>query len=280
MCAKSTFNTISMLSNNKAEFKYIDLKRDKYLTSLGLTTNQGEIRERKRSKIMQIDNFIEIVLKELKISKLANQKDLSIIDMASGKGYLTFALYDYLKNVLNINVNLSGIERKKEYVDECNQIAQKNNYKNLTFYENNIEDFEVKKIDIVIALHACDTATDDAIVKGIKAQAELIFIIPCCQRELRKKIKVPVHLQPILRYPTLLEREIEILTDSIRALFLESKSYKVKVFEFIALEHTGRNIMIIGNKSQNNINEKNFSEKIEQLKFDFKIKELYLQKIF
>lgn len=159
-------------------------------------------------------------------------------------------------------------------------MAKENSFEDLKFIESEIDEYNLENTDIIIALHACDTATDDAMAKGLKANAELIIIAPCCQRELRNKIKVPSNLQPVLRYPTLLEREIEILTNSIRSLFLESKGYKVKVFEFTSLEHTGRNIMIVGNKNKEIKRGKVFTDKINQIKKDFQIKSLYLDEVF
>jgi len=187
------------------------------------------------------------------LDELPQNKSLHIADMGSGKGYLTFALYDYLVNHLQRDTTMTGVEFRKDLVDLCNQIAVKSGFKNLQFVEGSIEAFDCTGINMLIALHACDTATDDAIYKGIQAHADLIVVAPCCHKQIRREMeqgKKPHELDFILRHGIYLEREAEMITDSMRALFLEYAGYKTKVFEFISEAHTPKNVMIVAQKVQ------------------------------
>jgi len=202
----------------------------------------------------------------------------SILDMGSGKGYLTFSLHDYLSKQLNTEINTKGIEIREDLVQKCNAIARKHQMKGLSFQLGNIEDFEVKKAHVVIALHACDIATDMAIAKGIKAQAKYIVVAPCCHKQIRKAMqKSDSKLNPLLKYGILKERQAEMITDTIRSLLLESQGYEVNVFEFISSEHTGKNIMLTAKKI--NRNDGSALEKVKDLKNEFGIDHHYLEKL-
>jgi hypothetical protein len=175
---------------------------------------------------------------------LAGREEISVVDMGAGKGYLTFAVYDYLANVLGLRTSVKGVEARAELVALCNDIARRSGFERLSFQPGYIQEFELPRTDILIALHACDTATDDAIYKGIAAGASIIVTAPCCHKEVRPQIEAPRPLRGVLRHGHLLEREAESITDSLRALLLESAGYKVKVFEFISTEHTRKNTLI------------------------------------
>ena len=187
--------------------------------------------------------------------------------MGSGKGYLTFALYDYLTNILQKNASVIGVEFRPDMVELCNGIAQKTDFENLNFVQGTIEDYDSQKTNILIALHACDTATDDAISKGISAQADLIVVAPCCHKQIRREMeknKAKNDLDFLLKYGIFMERQAEMVTDGIRALILEYFGYKTKVFEFISDAHTPKNVLIVGVKGK--INSKKQAEILVKIK--------------
>lgn len=209
-----------------------------------------------------------------------------VADMGSGKGYLTFALYDYLNSVLKFETEVVGVEYRKDMVDLCNTIAQKSNFNRLSFVHGSIEDFNPEAIDLLIALHACDTATDDAIYKGIKANAELIVVAPCCHKQIRREIvknKVKNEVSFLTKYGIFLERQAEMVTDGIRALILEYFGYKTKVFEFISDAHTPKNVLVVGIKNQKHQIEKQkqqeILEKIKSSKAYFGIDYHHLERL-
>ena len=215
-----------------------------YLRELGVTNERGEVRPAMGDKLRQINKFVEIVAGLYDSSPLKGREALSVADVGSGKGYLTFALYDYLNNVRGVRASVTGVEAREELVELCNEVARRADFERLTFKTGFIDDVELPPTDMLIALHACDTATDDAIHKGVEAGAALIVTAPCCHKEVRPQIVVPEQLRGVLRHGHLLEREAESVTDSLRALLLESAGYRVKVFEFVSTEHTRKNTMI------------------------------------
>lgn len=249
----------------------------KYLTLLGITDAKGNVIPKMADKFKQINKYLEIIENLMKNADLS--KSISIVDMGSGKGYLTFALYDYLVNQRKREVTVTGVEQRKELVDFCNQTAAACGFEGLHFEQNSIENYQPKKIDILIALHACDTATDDALCKGLNAKAELIITAPCCHKQIRKQLKGKEQENPILKYGIFKERQYEMVTDTIRALILEKNQYQAKVFEFISNEHTRKNVMLVGQKSNKKPETKTISEKIEALKKDYGVEYHYLEKI-
>ncbi len=248
-----------------------------YLHRLEIADENGKIRPTKNDKFKQINKYIEIT--DSLIDQIEEKEKLSIVDMGAGKGYLTFALYDYLKNFKKRNVEVLGVEMRKDLVDFCNQVSEESKFENLEFVEGNIVDYDFKKIDVLIALHACDTATDDAIFKGIQAEASLIVCAPCCHKQIRGQMNSNVEENPILKYGILMERQAEMITDTIRALILELKGYESKVFEFISSEHTGKNLMIAAVKSSKEIDKEKVQEKIDGLKKQYGIDFHYLEKL-
>ncbi len=239
-----------------------------YLRELGITNATWEVRREMSDKYKQINQYIELLAPYL--NEINLKDDFHVVDMGSGKGYLTFALFDYLKNSLKLDARMTGVEFRQELVDTCNVIAQKSGFEQLSFLKGTIEKAELSKIDILIALHACDTATDEAIYRGITSGAELIVCAPCCHKQIRKAMSVTNELNNITRFGILKERQAEIITDTIRAMILELNGYKTNVFEFISLEHTPKNVMIVGKKTKIN------SSHAEQIKSDIAaIKKLY-----
>ncbi|MCC3433219.1 MAG: SAM-dependent methyltransferase [Microcoleus sp. PH2017_04_SCI_O_A] len=257
--------------------RYIQSENNLYLTALGITNSQGNIVKTMEDKFRQINKFVEIINSLIESSGLAAKSHISVVDMGSGKGYLTFAIYDFLNNILDKEASVIGIESRIHLVDFCNSVAQSVEFKNLHFKQGNISNYSAEKSDITIALHACDTATDDAIYKGIQSDSSLIILAPCCHKQVRKQIHPNIVLKDLLKSGILLERQSEIVTDGLRALLLELSGYKTKVFEFIAAEHTSKNIMIVGIKSNQSINKEQILGQIQEIKKLYGIKFHYLE---
>ncbi len=219
-----------------------------YFHALEITDAKGVVTPTGQKKFRQIDKYIEIIESLVRETDLPN--DPIIVDMGSGKGYLTFALYDFLKNNLTRDPSVFGIELRPKLVDFCNNLSKKCGFDKLSFIAQDINAFETERLDMLIALHACDTATDIAIAKGIRSGAKIIVVAPCCHKQLRKQLNVTNEMQPILKHGIMEERQAELLTDGIRALLMEAHGYRTKVFEFISTEHTPKNVMIVGIKSK------------------------------
>lgn len=273
-----TFTDASSLQHDKVKNSL--LSSTDFLKELNVLDAKGRIKKDMGDKYKQIEKFVEILDSLIrKDSKLADSQTISVTDMGSGKGYLTFATYDFLKNKLKKEVSVTGVEVRDDLIDFCNQTARQVGFEKLIFKKGFISDYELDATDILIALHACDTATDDAIYKGISAKAKLIVCAPCCHKQIRKAMNKSENLQSVLNYGILKERQAEIVTDTIRALLLEVNGYKTKVFEFISTEHTGKNVMIVGQQHSGKVDKDALLAKIEKLKIEFGIKEHYLETI-
>ena len=246
-----------------------------YFRALEITDVKGNITPTGQKKFKQIDKYIEIIASLLREAELPD--DAYIADFGSGKGYLTFALFDYLKNNLKTNPTVSGYELRENLVTFCNDLSQKCAFDDLQFFAQDINNVEMERLDMLIALHACDIATDIALAKGIKAGAKVIVVAPCCHKQLRKELNVTNEMQPILRYGIMEERQAELLTDGIRALLLESKGYKTKVFEFVSTEHTPKNVMIVGIKTDKP--KADAAAQVEAIKKHYGIGVHYLEKL-
>ncbi|RMG02270.1 MAG: SAM-dependent methyltransferase [Acidobacteria bacterium] len=275
---KPTFKTKPDLSHNRKKTTLIS-QGAFYLKALGITNEKSEIREKQQDKWKQINKFIEIVSKTFEKSPLKDRKSIKITDMGCGKGYLTFAVYDYFKNTLGIDVEVTGVEAKSNLVELCNSIAKAAEFEKLIFVNNFIGNYDLRYTDILIALHACDTATDDAIFQAIKANAEIIMVAPCCHHEIRPQVKAPEMLKNILKHGVLLEKMAETITDGLRALILEKMGYKTKVFEFISPEHTPKNNMIVAVKNHNQSQPDEIDKQIQQIKNFYGIKEQRLENL-
>jgi hypothetical protein len=248
-----------------------------YLKELGVTSAEGKVKAEMQHKFKQINRYVEIIDGILKDTIIKD--DFKIVDMGSGKGYLTFALYSFLQEK-NTNVKVTGIELREDLVTKCNDIATQSDYEGLTFEKGSIKDWNMNKADMLIALHACDTATDDSIAKGILSQSTHIICAPCCHKQIRKQIAPNNALKSITKHGILLERQAEMVTDTIRALLLESHGYKTKVFDFIEEENTPKNVLIVGTKGIPTVSAYSDNlEKVRLLKEMFGIKEHYLEKL-
>ena len=264
------------LQHDKQENRIIDSTTAVFLHELGVTTAEGIVKKDMQDKFKQINRYVEII--DGIIKDIGFKKHITVADMGCGKGYLTFALYNYLHQNLKLDATVIGIELRDDLVSRCNKIAAQVNYKNLTFKKGTIQDVQLPALDILIALHACDIATDDAIYKGIQANAAVIICAPCCHKQIRKQMMPENELKTITKHGILLERQAEIVTDTIRSLILEAYGYKTKVFEFIATEHTPKNVLIVGTKIKKTETAKQESlDKVKGLKKMFQIKTHYLE---
>ncbi|MGI8848948.1 MAG: class I SAM-dependent methyltransferase [Pyrinomonadaceae bacterium] len=275
---KPTFKSKPDSSHNREKQVLVN-QNSFYLKALGITTEAGEIRDKQQDKWRQINKFVEILGNLIDKSPLAGKQKLNIVDMGSGKGYLTFAAYDYFKNTRGMDIHLTGVDTREELVGLCNDIAGASEFENLKFARGLIDNYELTNVDVLVALHACNTATDDAIFKGIKAEADLIVVAPCCHQEIRPQMKAPEFLSGIFRHGVILEREAETLTDGLRALLLERSGYSTKIFEFISTEHTPKNNMIVGTRTGRKANFEKLDEQIRAIKEFYGIKEQRLENL-
>lgn len=262
LCEQSSFSVLvskkgkSTIKENKSRIaKKIDLshnRRKKYildtdevipfLVDLGVQTKEGKIVDKKYKKYKQINRFLEFVKDVL--PELPKDRPVKIIDFGCGKSYLTFAVYYYLHIMNGRDVEMIGLDLKKDVIAHCNRMAEKYEYTNLHFLEGDISTYDgADSADMVITLHACDVATDFALDKAVHWNAKVILSVPCCQHELNAQIEND-RLEPLLKYGILKERFAALLTDALRANLLEQHGYEVQILEFIDMEHTPKNLLI------------------------------------
>lgn len=280
---KPTIAELPSMQHDRQKNRKIEASNRAYLQALRITDAEGKVYKAAQNKYRQINHYIEILSSLLKELPQNQNEQIEVVDMGAGKGYLTFALYDYLNNVLKKKAQATGVEFRKDLVDLCNDIAVKSNFKQLQFVEGTIEDYQNPNIDVLIALHACDTATDDAIAKGIQANADLIVVAPCCHKQIRRemeKTKVKNEVDFLTQYGIFLERQAEMVTDGIRALILNYFGYSTKVFEFISDAHTPKNVLVIGvKKPYLKVDKEAILKKIEETKEFFGIGRHYLEEL-
>lgn len=248
-----TCNQVKNLSHNRKKEYLLPATEVPFLVELGITTRDGKVIDKKYKKYRQINRFLEFIQDVL--PKLPKNKKLTIVDFGCGKSYLTFAMYYYLKIQKGYELQMIGLDLKEDVISHCNELAQKLGYDELTFLQGDISSYDgVDSVDMVVTLHACDTATDFALEKAVRWGAKVILSVPCCQHELNQQI-TPDILEPVCKYGILKERISALLTDGIRANLLEQQGYEVQLLEFIDMEHTPKNILIRGVK-QNEPSEK------------------------
>ena len=215
-----------------------------FLVDLGVMTPQGKIVSTKYDKFRQINRFLEFI--EDILPSLDRGRELTILDFGCGKSYLTFAMYYYLRQLRHFDVRIIGLDLKEDVIQHCNELAQSYGYEKLKFYTGDIASYEgVRQVDMVVTLHACDTATDYALAKAVYWGAKVILSVPCCQHELNGQIRNEM-LSPVLSYGILKERMAALITDGLRAQLLEGVGYETQILEFVDMEHTPKNLLIRG----------------------------------
>lgn len=236
------------LSHNRTK-KYIiqEGKPVAFMIDLGVMGQDGKIIRTRYDKFRQINRFLEYI--EDILPKLDKERELTIIDFGCGKSYLTFAMYYYLKELKGYNIRIIGLDLKADVIEHCNELRTRYGYDKLDFYVGDIATYkDVDKVDMVVTLHVCDTATDYALAKAVKWGAEVILSVPCCQHEANRTIKSDI-LSPVMDYGILKERMAAIVTDAARAKLLTANGYDTQILEFIDMEHTPKNLLIRAVKS-------------------------------
>ena len=235
------------LEHDREKKRFVDIERP-FLTQLGVTDSQHNLIPAMSRKWKQINKFIEVFSQALEASPHKNDQPINVVDFGSGKGYLTFAIHDYLRHSLHNDAQVTGVELRQALADLCNETAATLDHQGLSFVCGDVRTHAPKQTDVMIALHACDIATDYAIHYGIRANADIIMCSPCCHKQIRPQMHSPELFKPMLQYGVHMGQQAEMVTDSLRALFLEANGYATKVFEFISLEHTNKNKMILAVK--------------------------------
>lgn len=246
---KMTESKAPELSHNRKK-RYIleEGKPVPFLIDLGVMTREGRIVHSRMDKFRQINRFLEFI--EDILPSLERNRELTIIDFGCGKSYLTFAMYYYLHELCGYSINVTGLDLKEEVIRHCNELTKKYGYDKLRFLAGDIADYEgADQVDMVVTLHACDTATDFALAKAVNWGADVILSVPCCQHELNGQISSK-DLAPIMDYGLLKERFAALVTDGLRAKYLEREGYETQVLEFIDMEHTPKNILLRAVKNE------------------------------
>ncbi|WP_122679403.1 class I SAM-dependent methyltransferase [Pseudomonas viridiflava] len=262
--------------HDREKKRYLELTRP-FLTDLGVTNRQHELIPAMSRKWKQINKFIEVFSHALTSSPLKLDQPVKVADFGSGKGYLTFAIHDYLRNTLQAQGEVTGVELREDMVTLCNNAAARLEHPGLVFKHGDVRTVAPSELDVMIALHACDIATDYAIHMGIRSGASIIMCSPCCHKQIRLQIQSPALLKPMLQYGLHMGQQAEMVTDSLRALLLEACGYETKVFEFISLEHTNKNKMILAVKRAEPVDPAHLLARIQELKTFYNITEQCLE---
>ena len=273
---KTAAKTISFEHNKKKDYFLDEKQKYPFLIELGIQNKDGKIVKSKYNKFKQINKYLEFIKQAT--TQLDSNKQITILDFGSGKSYLTFSTYYYLTEVLNMDVKIIGIDLKKEVIEHCNNIAEKLNFSNLSFIYGDVIDYENKdEIDMVISLHACNTATDIAILKALGWKAKVFFAVPCCQKEVNSQLN-DEFLPFMLKHGIVKEKFSTLLTDSVRREVLEAFGYKSDIVEFISAENTPKNQLIRAYKTTNNVDKDKLSN-IEKFTTSLNVKMFLLDEV-
>jgi hypothetical protein len=240
----------SPAGHDRAKHRFVELDRP-FLAALGVTDARGALVPAMARKWKQINKFVEVMSHALESAGVGATAPLNIVDFGAGKGYLTFALHDWLRRQANgapRALDVVGVELRPDLVKLCNDAIAKCRLGGLRFEAGDVSSFVPERLDVMIALHACDTATDHALHTGIRAGASIIMCSPCCHKQIRPQMQMPSLLKPMLQHGIHLGQQAEMVTDGLRALLLEAHGYDAQVFEFVALEHTSKNKMILATR--------------------------------
>ena len=275
---RAEITTAPSEDHDREKRRFLELDRP-FLAALGVTDQEHRLIPAMARKWKQINKFIEVLDHAFGSSDLKGTKEVRVVDFGSGKGYLTFAVHDYLMNTLGIAARVTGVELREDLVQTCNAAVEGSAGAGLTFEHGDIRSHAGEPIDIMIALHACDTATDFAIHAGIRAGASIILCAPCCHKEIRPQMKSPPLLRPLLQHGIHLGQEAEMVTDGLRALLLESQGYEAKIFEFVSLEHTSKNKMILAVRRAHAAGREAVDAQIREIKAYYGIREQSLERL-
>jgi SAM-dependent methyltransferase len=250
----------------------------KFLEALGVTKPDGQPRAGMADKLRQIDRFTELLGHLVEDSPLRDRREIRVVDMGAGKGYLTFATCEFFR-ARGVAAEVIGVERRADLVELANGVARDCGIEGVRFVEGAIGEAPIEKCDVLIALHACDTATDDALYEGLRTGASLLVTSPCCHKEVRPQLKPPPVLHDVLKHGILCEREAEIVTDALRALLLEIHGYRANVFEFISPEHTSRNLMLAAHRRPHPLDPKPLRARLRELLDFYGVREQRLARL-
>lgn len=268
----------SIVEHDRQKQRLLSLEND-FWFDLGVVDAEKRLIPAMSRKWKQINKFIEIFARAVDEAKLdLSQDPIHVVDFGSGKGYLTFAIHDYLRQQYQHQAQVTGVELRDNLVQLCNTAIERCGVNGLNFYQGDVRSYHPQKTDVMIALHACDIATDYAIHTGIRLGAKIIMCAPCCHKQIRPQMLSPQVLKPVLQHGVHLGQEAEMITDGLRALLLEANGYQTQVFEFVSLEHTSKNKMILAIKKQVSLQQKQeVLEQIAAIKRFYGIKEHCLE---
>jgi len=266
----------SCAGHNREKPRLIRLDRP-FLGELGVTDGAHRLVPAMARKWKQINKFLEVFGAALAASTLASQASLEVLDFGAGKGYLTFAVHDHLRHALGLSTNITGVEVRADMVNQCNGIVERLGLQGLHFEQGDVSSYAPRRVDVMIALHACDTATDHAIHFAIRGGASIILCAPCCHKQLRPQLLSPHPLRPILQHGVHLGQEAEMLTDGLRAMLLDACGYSTQVFEFVSLEHTAKNKMILAVKRAQAPDAEKLMAQVQEVKAFYGIREQCLE---
>lgn len=268
----------STVEHDRQKQRLLSLEND-FWFDLGVVDAEKRLIPAMSRKWKQINKFIEIFARAVDEAKLdLSQDPIHVVDFGSGKGYLTFAIHDYLRQQYQHQAQVTGVELRDNLVQLCNTAIERCGVNGLNFYQGDVRSYHPQKTDVMIALHACDIATDYAIHTGIRLGAKIIMCAPCCHKQIRPQMLSPQVLKPVLQHGVHLGQEAEMITDGLRALLLEANGYQTQVFEFVSLEHTSKNKMILAIKKQVSLQQKQeVLEQIAAIKRFYGIKEHCLE---
>jgi len=264
--------------HDREKQRFLDLERP-FLAALGVADAQHRLIPAMARKWKQINKFLEVLDHAFASSALKGAKQVRVVDFGCGKGYLTFAVHDYLTNTLGIDARVTGVELREDLVQFCSGATARLGIEGLSFEKGDIRSHAAEPIDIMIALHACDTATDYAIHAGIRSGAAIVMCAPCCHKEIRPQMHLPPLLKPMLQHGIHMGQEAEMVTDGLRSLLLESEGYDSKIFEFVSLEHTSKNKMILAVKKSLAADRGAVEAQIREIKDFYGIREQSLERL-
>lgn len=261
-------------SHDRSKARLLDDSARPWLTALGLCDESGRVRASMAGKYRQLERYLEILGQLVRQCGWTADTNVSLADMGCGKGYLTFGAWHLLNRTLGLRATVTGVEARPDLVGKTNAIARAIQADSLHFVAGEIASVTFDSLDGLIALHACNTATDEALARGVRLGAKLIVVSPCCHQELRPQLGHPAPLAPLLEHGILEERFSEWLTDGLRTLRLQAAGYETKVIEFVAAEHTARNLLIAGVRNDRPANPDANHRQISALKEFFQITDL------